>query len=58
MSDSQDEKIVKEILKNILDGNDAIPQKAKMDLKAIIEVEHNPERLLQECLSYMYSYHS
>ena len=29
---------------------------AKVEIKAIIELEHNPEKLLQECLLYMLSY--
>lgn len=33
-----------------------IPEKAKWDLKMIIEVEPDPEKLLQECLLYMMSY--
>ena len=56
MNSSNDEKIVKEILKQALDNDKAIPQKAKSDLKTIIELEHNPEKLLQECLLYMLTY--
>ncbi len=41
-----DEKAVKEALKKIVDNNDTIPYKVKAQLKAIIELEHNPEKLL------------
>lgn len=51
-----DEKAVKETLKKIIDNNNTIPYKAKVEIKAIIELEHNPERILQECLLYMLSY--
>lgn len=56
MTDSLDEKAVKEILKKIIDNNNAIPHKAKVELKMIIELEHNPEKLIQECLLYMLTY--
>lgn len=58
MDNIDNEKLVKEMLKKILENNSAIPQKAKSDLKLIIEVEHNLERLLQECLLYMLAYQS
>lgn len=58
MNDFENEKIIKEMLKKILEDNGVIPLKAKTDLKAIIEMEHNPERLLLECLLYMFAYHS
>ena len=51
-----DEKAVKETLKKIIDNNNIIPYKAKVEIKAIIEMEHNPERILQECLIYMLLY--
>ncbi|MBD5451013.1 MAG: hypothetical protein HDR25_00060 [Lachnospiraceae bacterium] len=51
-----DEKAVKEVLKKIIDNNDTIPYKAKAEIKTIIELENNPEKLLQECLLYMLSY--
>ena len=50
------ESEIKEVLKKIIDGNINIPEKAKGDLKMIIEAEHDPERLLQEFLLYMMSY--
>ena len=56
MTGNLDEKAVKEALKKIIDNNGAIPHKAKAELKGIIEMEHNPEKLLQECLLYMLSY--
>ena len=46
------EKYIKELLKN----NMQIPEKAKHDLKVIIDTEHNPETLVQKCLVYMMSY--
>ena len=51
-----DEKAVKEVLKKIIDNNATIPYKAKAEIKTIIELENNPEKLLQECLLYMLSY--
>ena len=56
MADNLDEKAVKEVLKKIVENNNNIPYKAKAEIKAIIEMEHNPEKLLQECLLYMLSY--
>ena len=56
MDDNLDEKAVKETLKKIIDDSNAIPYKAKVEMKEIIELEHNPEKLLQECLVYMLSY--
>ena len=56
MSDNLDEKAMKEVLKKIIENNSTIPYKAKRDIKAIIELEGNPEKLLQECLLYMLSY--
>lgn len=51
-----DEKAIKEVLKKIIENNNNILYKAKEEIKAIIELEHNPEKLLQECLLYMLSY--
>ena len=48
MAGNLDEKAIKEVLKKIIENNNKI--------KAIIELEHNPEKLLQECLLYMLSY--
>ena len=56
MADNLDEKAVKEVLKKIIENNNTIPYKAKTEINAIIEMEHNPEKLLQECLLYMLSY--
>ena len=56
MAGNLDEKAVKEVLKRIIKNNNNIPYKAKAEIKAIIELEHNPEKLLQECLLYMLSY--
>ena len=46
------EKYIKELLKRVLENNMQIPEKAKHDLKVIIDTEHNPEK----CLVYMMSY--
>ena len=56
MTGNLDEKAVKEVLKWIIENNNNIPYKAKAEIKAIIELEHNPEKLIQECLLYMLSY--
>ena len=56
MAGNLDEKTVKEVLKKIIENNNTIPYKAKAEIKVIIELEHNPEKLLQECLLYMLSY--
>ena len=56
MIDNLEEKMVKQTLKKIIDNNDTFPHKAKVELKMIIESEHNPEKLLQECLLYMLFY--
>ena len=56
MAGNLDEKTVKEVLKKIIENNNNIPYKAKVEIKAIIELEHNSEKLLQECLLYMLSY--
>ena len=56
MADNLDEKAVKEVLKKIIKNHNTKPYKAKAEIKAIIEMEHNPEKLLQECLLYMLSY--
>ena len=56
MADNLDEKAIKEVLKKMIGNNNTIPYKAKAEIKAIIELEHNPEKLLQECLLYMLSY--
>ena len=50
------EKYIKELLKRVLENNMQIPEKAKHDLKVIIDTEHNPETLVQKCLVYMMSY--
>lgn len=50
------ESQIKEVLKKIIDGNINIPEKAKWDLKMLIEAEHDPEKLLEECLLYRMSY--
>lgn len=50
------EKYIKELLKRVLENNMQIPEKAKHDLKAIIDAEHDPETLVQKCLVYMMSY--
>lgn len=49
-------KAIKELLKSIIDSNTSIPSKAKIELKTIIECEDDPEKLLQKCLMYMFSY--
>ncbi len=46
MADNLDKKAVKEVLKKIIENNNTIPYKAKAEIKAIIEMEHNPEKLL------------
>lgn len=46
MADNLDKKAVKEVLKKIIENNNNIPYKAKAEIKAIIEMEHNPEKLL------------
>lgn len=51
-----EEKAVKETLKKVIDNNNAIPYKVKVELEMIIEMEHDPEKLIQECLLYMLSY--
>lgn len=51
-----EEKAVKETLKKIIDNDDTFPHEAKMELKMIIESEHNPEKLLQKCLLYTLFY--
>lgn len=56
MTDNLEENTVKEALKKIIENTDTIPNKAKEDLKTIIEFEHSPEKILQECLLYMLSY--
>ncbi|QQQ99223.1 hypothetical protein I5Q83_24975 [Enterocloster clostridioformis] len=56
MTINLEEKAVKEALKKIIDNNNTIPYKAQVELKMIIEMEHDPEKLLQECLLYMLSY--
>ena len=43
MTGNLDEKAVKEVLKRIIENNNNIPYKAKAEIKAIIELEHNPE---------------
>ena len=56
MAGNLDEKAVKEVSKKVIENNNTIPYKAKEEIKAIIELEHNPEKLLQERLLYMLSY--
>ncbi len=56
MAEHLQEKAIKEVLKRVVDGNINISEKAKLELKAIIEYEHDPEKLLQECFLYMLSY--
>ena len=56
MADNLDEKAVKEVSKKVIENNNTIPYKAKAEIKVIIELDHNPEKLLQECLLYMLSY--
>lgn len=56
MSEFMQGKAIKELLKSIIDSNTSIPSKAKIELKAIIECEDDPEKLLQKCLMYMFSY--
>lgn len=51
-----EEKAIKELINKIIENNEAIPYKAKVELKMIIEREHDPEKILQECLIYMLSY--
>lgn len=53
---NMEEKVIKEMLKRIIDNNNDIPIKAKADLKIIIDLEKDPEQLLQECLLYLLSY--
>ena len=50
MSEFMQGKAIKELLKSIIDSNTSIPSKAK------IECEDDPEKLLQKCLMYMFSY--
>ena len=56
MAGNLDEKAIKEVLKKIIENNNNIPYKAKEEIKTIIELEHNPEKFLQECPLYMLSY--
>lgn len=56
MAGKLQEREIKEVLKRIIDGNINIPENAKRDLKMIIEVEHDPEKILQDCLLYMMTY--
>lgn len=56
MSEFMQGKAIKELLKSIIDSNTSIPSKAKIGLKTIIECEDDPEKLLQKCLMYMFSY--
>ena len=53
---NMEEKVIKEMLNRIIDSNNDIPIKAKADLKIIIDLEKDPEQLLQECLLYLLSY--
>lgn len=53
---NMEEKVIKEMIKRIIDSNNDIPIKAKADLKIIIDLEKDPEQLLQECLLYLLSY--
>ena len=56
MAGNLNEKAIKEVLKKITENNNNIPYKAKGEIKTIIKLEHNPEKLLQECPLYMLSY--
>lgn len=56
MNNADNKKVSKEIMKKIVESNNAIPQKAKFDLKLIIENENDPKRMLEECLLYMDNY--
>ena len=51
-----EEKENKEMLKRIIDSNNDIPIKAQANMKIIIDLEKDPEQLLQECLLYLLSY--
>lgn len=57
MDDRDIEKIVKSIVKRIIDSNNQIPEDAKRDLKVIVDLEPDPQRLVEECLLYMLAYH-
>lgn len=57
MDDRDIEKIVKSIVKRIIDSNNQIPEDAKRDLKVIVDLESNPQRMVEECLLYMLAYH-
>lgn len=57
MDDRDIEKIVKSIVKRIIDSNNQIPEDAKRDLKVIVDLESDPQRLVEECLLYMLEYH-
>lgn len=56
MNNADNKKVSKEIMKKIVESNNAIPQKAKFDLKLIIENEDDPKRLIVECLLYKEKY--
>ena len=48
MDDRDIEKIVKSIVKRIIDSNNQIPEDAKRDLKVIVDLESDPQRLVEE----------
>ena len=56
MAEDLQETATKETLKRIIDNNINIPERAKLELKMIIESEHSPEKILQACLLYMLQY--
>ena len=51
-----EKKVIKEMLKRIIDDNTDIPDRAKEDLKIIIELGDEPEQVLQACLLYLLNY--
>lgn len=53
MNNENLEKLAKEILKNIMDNNRELSEQEKVDIKVIIDEEHDPEKLLVKCLQYM-----
>ena len=57
MDDRDIERIVKSIVERIIDSNNQIPEDAKRDLKVIVDLESDPQRLAEECLLYMLAYH-
>lgn len=57
MDDRDIEKTILSMIKVIIDSNNQIPEDAKHDLKVIVDMESDPQRLLEECLLYMLAYH-